>query len=517
MDLISRWFCLNSSSLSSSIVLRSSFCFLSASVRRSAIAVCARVSAAFFSDTSSCNRAMVLCATAVTCATADSSPRDPGAPMPSRPPADAAMCASSRLRIASRSFSAFLAEAIACETSRSNVAHLLSASAARTFNDRIASICARTIRWVSTDAVPGCTPTAAAAPTAARASAFALRRGAGIVSELAEDDPSTNVGFLASMSSRCRARTCRCRSSARTSPACALVSVASSILRTCSSRSASRASRKRSLSSAAALARCVRAAVSLDWRSSSLRERISRRGASTSPPALAASAVLVYFWRLVSSNSALSARSAASLTVACAFARSSSRRAAPLRRSLSARSHFSASAASMRPASAASARASAASCACSKFLASSRKPNSLESCTCSRRWSRRQSPCSRSASASATCFSCLSCAVDDLSRTLSSLARASAAAASDRRSISRTAERSEASSASRAALVAARLPSSVSAWARAFSALITSDLSLAASSSAATTASISARCLSSLTHRESFCRCDRSASLDSWS
>ena len=133
---------MNSSSLSSSIVLRSSFCFLSASVRRSAIAVCARVSAAFFSDTSSCNRAMVLCATAVTCATADSSPRDPGAPIPSRPPADAAMCASSRLRIASRSFSAFLAEAIACETSRSNVAHLLSASAARTLRDRIASICA---------------------------------------------------------------------------------------------------------------------------------------------------------------------------------------------------------------------------------------------------------------------------------------------------------------------------------------------------------------------------------------
>ena len=382
---------MNSSSLSSSIVLRSSACFLSASVRRSAIAVCARVSAAFFSLTNSCKRAMVLCATAVTCATADSSPREPGAPMPppSRPPADAAMCASSRRRSASRSFSAFLAEACAWETSRSNVAHLLSASAALTLSARIASICCRTMRWVSTDAAPGWTPTAAAAPTAASASALARRRGAGtssdkIVTPFVTSPPSTRVGFLASMSSRWSARTCRCRSSARTSPACALVSVASSILSTCSSRSRSRASRKRSLSSAAAHARCVLAAESLDCRSSSPSERISRRAASvcSSPevsPLSLASAVLTYFWRIASSNSALSARSADSLTEACASASKVSRLAAPLRRSLSARSHFSASAASMRPASAASARASAASCACSKFRASSLRPNRRES------------------------------------------------------------------------------------------------------------------------------------------
>ena len=184
------------------------------------------------------------------------------------------------------------------------------------------------------------------------------------------------------MSSRWSARTCRCRSSARTSPACALVSVASSILSTCSSRSRSRASRKRSLSSAAAHARCDLAAESLDCRSSSPRERISRRAASSpspSSPLSLASAVLTYFWRFASSNSALSARSADSLTEACALASKVSRLAAPLRRSLSARSHFSASAASMRPASAASARASAASCACSRFLASSLRPNRRES------------------------------------------------------------------------------------------------------------------------------------------
>ena len=104
MFAISRWFCLNSSSLSSSIVARSSACFSTASARRSVIACCARVSARFLSATRSCSRAIVLCATAVTCATADSSPAV--CTPPPRAEVDAT-CFSRRAISASRSSSAW--------------------------------------------------------------------------------------------------------------------------------------------------------------------------------------------------------------------------------------------------------------------------------------------------------------------------------------------------------------------------------------------------------------------------
>ena len=140
MLLISRWFCLKSKSLSSSIVRRSSACFFSASERRSVIAACALISALFFSATSSCSRLTVLCATAVTCATADSSP---ALRAPPTPPSTlvAATCASSRRRNASRSSSAFFALSFACAISRSKCAAFASDSAALSFSARIASIC----------------------------------------------------------------------------------------------------------------------------------------------------------------------------------------------------------------------------------------------------------------------------------------------------------------------------------------------------------------------------------------
>ena len=185
--------------------------------------------------------------------------------------------------------------------------------------------------------------------------------------------------------------------------------------------------------------------------------------------------------------------------------------------SASARSHFSASATSTRPASAASIRDSAASCACASDLESSRRLNSRPSCTCRRRCRRRQSACRRSASASATCTWCLSCASLPLSRTTSSLARASAAAASLRRSISRTLERSCDSSAARDASPALFFDSSVSACDARFSARMTSARSRATSSSAYCSASISARCFCSETHVANLARCARSASRDSCS
>ena len=237
---------MKSKSLSSSIVLRSSACFSNASARRSDMAVCARVSAWFFSATSSCNRAMVDCATAVTCATADSSPAAATPP----PRSFVAACASNRRLYASRSSSAFFADSLACATSRSICADFASASAARSLSARIASICCSTMRCVSADAPPGETPTAAAAPTAANASALARRRGCGTgvtaamrPSSSPFSPPTGAAEARASSASRFATRNSRWSLSIFASDACFSRITVSSILPRCVSRSAAMDSR----------------------------------------------------------------------------------------------------------------------------------------------------------------------------------------------------------------------------------------------------------------------------------
>ena len=218
------------------------------------------------------------------------------------------------------------------------------------------------------------------------------------------------------MSSRCRARTCRCRSSARTSPACALVSVASSILRTCSSRSASRASRKRSLSSAAALARCVPRGGELGLEEllaegtnlAEGRVDVASRVGGVGGPGVLLEVGELEFSPVGSLGGFLhgGVRVREELLAPRGTLAKVVERALPLLgiRGVDAPRERSLRAGRVQPL--------APAC---KFLASSRKPNSLESlhlpAAGGAGGSRRAA---RSASASATCFSCLSCAVDDL-------------------------------------------------------------------------------------------------------
>mmetsp|Transcript_1126 Transcript_1126/g.4277 ORF Transcript_1126/g.4277 Transcript_1126/m.4277 type:complete len:231 (-) Transcript_1126:4719-5411(-) len=141
------------------------------------MACCARCNALFLSLTRSVSREIVLCATAVTCATADSSPCVCTPPPPRAE--ELATCFSRRAITASLSCSACAHVASACFNSLVAEAADASASPARIFRPRIASICESNTLCVSGLAPSGVTPIAAAAPTAASASASGFRRGAG--------------------------------------------------------------------------------------------------------------------------------------------------------------------------------------------------------------------------------------------------------------------------------------------------------------------------------------------------